>query len=492
VTTTTSTTSSTSAASSNSATASIIKTLNAGSGIDTASLVTSLVQAEFAAKTDSLQTQTDSLTAQISAVGQLQSGITSFSQALQSLINGGTLSTQPTVSDGSILSATTLSGAQLSNLSAQVEVTRLASAQSVATAASFASTSATVGTGNLTLTFGTATVADGAMTDFTAGSAAPITIAIDSDHSSVAGIAGAINAAKAGVTASVVTDADGTARLVLKGGTGSARAFTLSGDTPELQQLDAGVGASATVINSAALNAQLKYDGVAVERATNTVSDLVPGVKLNLLTAAVGKPVTLGSSTPTDALSQAVGDFVDTYNSFIAMVTSDTDAATGSLRQDTAVQAMQRQLQALTGVDLTGDTSGAPTTLAQIGVVTNRDGTLSVNNTQLAAALNAHPEAVEAMFRNGSTATGGGLGGALTAISTAAGSATYGLAASTARYKAQQSDVTDQQTDLQSQEDTMTTRLTTQFSNMDAAVAAYKSTQTFLQQQIDAWNGKNN
>jgi flagellar hook-associated protein 2 len=489
VTTTTSTTSSTSTPS---ATSTILQTLNAGSGIDTSSLVTELVQAEFASQTDSLQSQSDSLTAQISGVAQLQSGITSFSAALQSLINGGTLTTQPTVSDSTVLSATALSGAQLSNLSAQVEVTRLATAQSVATATSFASSDATIGTGNLTLTFGNATVADGAMTDFTAGSAAPISIAIDSDHSSVSGIASAINAAKAGVTASVVTDADGSARLVLKGTTGSAQAFTLSGDTPELQQLNVGVGESATTVNSAALNAQIKYDGVAVERATNTVSDLVPGVKLNLLSASPGKPVTLGSSTPTDALSQAVGDFVDTYNTYIALVTGDTDAATGTLRQDTAVQAMQQQLQGLTGVNLTGDTSGAPTTLAQIGVTTNRDGTLSVDNTQLATALNSYPDAVEAMFRNGTTATGGGLAGALGAIATAATSTTYGLAASTTRYTAQQSDITDQQSDLQSQEDDMTTRLTSQFSNMDAAVAAYKSTQTFLQQQLDAWNNKNN
>ena len=84
--------------------------------------------------------------------------------------------------------------------------------------------------------------------------------------------------------------------------------------------------------------------------------------------------------------------------------------------------------------------------------------------------------------------TGNGILGALNYIATAASSATFGLGASLAKYQKAQSDLADQQSDLQSQEDDMRTRLTQQFASMDSKVASYKSTQAFLQQQIDAWN----
>ncbi|MGC8160089.1 hypothetical protein ACP3WZ_26550, partial [Salmonella enterica] len=76
---------------------------------------------------------------------------------------------------------------------------QLATAQVATSASSFSGRDATVGTGNLTLTFGTATVDSGALTGFTAGAAQPVTIAIDSAHQTLSGIASAINAASAGV-----------------------------------------------------------------------------------------------------------------------------------------------------------------------------------------------------------------------------------------------------------------------------------------------------
>eukprot|EP01035_Chromulina_nebulosa_P030582 gene30582-40643_t len=300
------------------------------------------------------------------------------------------------------------------------------------------------------------------MTEFTAGSASPVTIAIDSTHQSLDGIASAINAAKAGVTASVVTDVDGSARLTLKGATGSAKAFTLTGDTPELAALNIGVGESATTIGSAATNAALSLDGVAVERASNSFSDLVDGVKFTLTGTGT---TTLGSSRPTTALTQAVNDYVDTYNQLHAIVAEATDPSKGTLKQDSAAVALTTL--SLTNLVTGGDT-GAPTTLAEIGVATNRDGTLSVRSDVLQKALATWPDAVEAMFADGTGASGKGIGAALTAISNSATSAKTGLAASTSRYTKVQSDIADQQDKLSTLEDATKTRLTQQYSAMDS------------------------
>jgi len=464
--------------------------LGAGSGVDSAAIVTALINAQFAGKLSALSTKTDAATAQISEVAKLQSGVTGFASALTALIKGGTLVNQPTSSNSAAVGVTPVSGATIAHLDSTLTVSHLATAQAATTATPVASKTTAVGTGNLTLTFGTATVTDGAMTAFTAGGATPVTIAIDSAHQSLGGIATAINAANAGVTASVITDVDGSARLSIKGTTGSAQAFTLSGDTPALSALDIGVGESATTIGTAAANAALTLDGVAVERASNSFTDLIDGVKINLTGTGT---TTLGSSRPTSALTQAVNDYVDTYNQLHAIIVEATDVQKGTLRQDSATAAMARALTALPLTSLvTGAATGVPTSLAEIGVATNRDGTLSVRADVLQKMLDKYPDAVEAIFADGTGASGHGLGGALNAIATAATDAETGLAASTIRYTAVKSDLADQQDKLNTQEDVVKTRLTQQYSAMDAQVAAYKSTQSFLTAQIAAWNKPNN
>jgi flagellar hook-associated protein 2 len=500
MTTTTSATSSTST-SSTSATASIISKLNAGSGIDTGALVDQLVAAQFAVKEDQLTSKSDTLTAEISAVGQLQSDISGFASALSNLIKGGTLQTAPTTSNSNIAAVTGLAGAKLAGLSAQLEVDQLATAQSASTGV-IADPTAAIGGGTLTLTFGTATVSGGAMTGFTAGSGTPVDINIAAG-SSLQDIASAINAAKAGVTATIVSDSGG-ARLMLKGATGEAQAFTLtaSGDAG-LSALDVGVGAGGTTIGTIAQDAKVTLDGVQFSRSGNSFTDLIAGVQVDLVSAQPGTIVSIGSSRPTAALSQAVSNFVDTYNQMIGEVNSETDAKSGDLKQDSAAKNLKSMLGQLTLTKLvpsSGD--GTPTTLAEIGVGTNRDGTLSVNADQLSNALAKWPDQVEAMFADlqgtsvalgaNVVASGRGLLGALSSISASAASTVYGLSSSLTKYKAAQSDLSDQQDKLKQQETDTRTRLTQQFASMDAMVASYKSTQTFLQQQIDAWNGKNN
>jgi flagellar hook-associated protein 2 len=483
MTTTSSTTATPSAASQ------IVKTLGSGSGIDSSAIVDALIQAQFAGKLSALSTKTDAATAQISEVAKLQSGITGFASALTSLIRGGTLVKQPNSANSAVANVSPVSGGKIGNLNNTLTVSHLATAQIATTATPVASKTTTIGTGNLTLTFGTATVSDGAMSGFTAGSGTPVTIAIDSAHQTLTGIAVAINSAKSGVTASIITDVDGTARLSIKGATGSAQAFTLSGDTPALATLNVGVGEAGTMIGASAGNAALTLDGVAVERSSNSFNDLIDGVKIDLTGTGT---TALSSTRPTSALTQAVSDYVETYNQLHAIVVEATDVQTGTLNQDSATAVLAQSLKTLSLTSLTtGAATGAPTTLAEIGVATNRDGTLSVRSDVLQKMLDAYPDAVEALFADGTGASGHGLGGALSAISSAATDTKTGLAASTARYTSVKSDLADATDKLNTQEDATKTRLTQQYSAMDTQVAAYKSTQSFLTAQIAAWNKPN-
>ena len=469
---------------------SIAKTLGSGSGIDITALVSGLVDAQFAVKNDTLTKKSDALKAQISAAGDLKSAITGFDTALKSLITTGTLVTAPTSANPGIVKATLLSGGNVKDLATSVEVRQLAASQVTSTAA-IPDKTAAIGTGKLTLTFGTATTADGAMTGFTAGAAAPIDITIDSAHSSLTGIVSAINAKNAGVTASILSDSDG-ARLVIKSATGASQAFTLTATedvgAEGLSALNVGVGATGTSIGTAAQDAIVAVDGVAIHRASNAILDLVPGVRLDLVSASPGTKVALGSSPPTEALTQAVNDVVSTYNELLATLKTATDSTTGPLKSDGAAKTLLHSLQSLTTAELvTGAPTGAPTTLAGIGAATNRDGTLKVNATQLASALGSFGSTVEAMFKSGS-----GLSAALSSIATVASSTTYGLGASEQNYTKAQSDVALDQEKAVTDADNLRTRMTKQFAGMDAAVAAYKSTQSFLTNQVAAWNSQNN
>ncbi len=466
---------------------SITKTLGSGSGIDTGALVTSLVEAQFAAKTAALTARSDKLTAQISSVAKLRSGITGFDSALSSLIAGGTLASKLVSSNEGAVKATALANVDLSKISANIAVQQLAAAQVSSTDTGIAA-GTPFRTGTLTLQLGRDVVTNGTVTDFTPAGAA-IDIRIDDGDATLSGIASKINAAGAGVTASVVTDGDGQ-RLVLRGATGAAKAFELTAaddDTDaegtSLATLAVGRTATNTSSGTRARDAILQVDGVRYTRTSNTVEGLVPGATLTL--GAVGS-ASLSASRPGGTLSQAVADVVATYNEMLAIVKEASDPVTGTLRGDPAVAAMARSLRTLTTAQLgTTNTVGAPKTLADLGVATARDGTLSVDARRLTTAIADFPDAVESMFTAGK-----GLSAAMSAIAKSATSKSFGLDAATIRYTRDLGTVAKAKDDLTGKSDATKALLTRQFASMDSRVAAYKSTQTFLQNQIDAWNRK--
>ena len=477
MTTTTATTTATT-----SATTSITTTLGVGSGIDVTGLVQSLVDNSFAVKNKQLTTKADALTARISGLAKLKSGITGFDSALKSLVSGGTLATQPSSSNAGVVSVSALAGAKIGKLSANLRVETLAAAQA-ATSTTAVSTTAGFPAGTLAITMGSTTPAS--------PPTATITVA---QGATLDQIAAQINGQAVGITATVIGDGNG-ARLSLKGATGASQAFAIratddaapaAGD-PSLTSLAVNDGAGGMDVGSTATDAVVYLDGARFTRSSNTINNLLTGVRLDLKSTSP-TAVTLGSAPPTSALSQAVGDFVETYNQLQAVIKEQIDPATGVLKTDTAVSQMARSLATLTTTQLTSDISGAPNKLADIGIGTNRDGTLAIDSVRLSKVMATYPAAVEAIFASGTGASGGGLSAALSAIATRVTDKTYGIDASTSRYTKQQTVIADQQTKATSDAATMKTRMTQQFGLMDAKVAAYKSTQTFLDNQIKAWN----
>ncbi len=475
------------------ATPNLANALGAGSGVDTTALVKSLVEAQFANKNAQITKKSETLTAQISSVAELKSGINEFASALTALSESGGLSTQLS-SSGAAVKVSLAAGAKVASLNASVTVARLATAQVAVTKDTFA-TGQSVGTGTLQLKLGSVGI-DGT---FSANGTTIPPIAITAgDAASLQGVADKITAAKAGVTASVVTDANGQ-RLVLRSTEGAAQAFTVTATpdsgsaTPGLERLnidfDTNTTDGAEVVTRAG-NAVFSIDGVPMVSASNKVTG-APGVELELkaVTTDTG-PVTLSSSKPTTELTTAVNNVVAAYNLMLASVNKATDAITGDLRADPAAMAMKRSLQRLTITDLTGAKDGSPTTLAQIGIATNNDGSLRVDKDMLTRTLANNPDAVEAMFAAGTGtdgATGTSLPAALNRIAATAKSTTLGLGASDKRYADAQTTLAKELAKVTEQTEQTSTRMTQQFAASEARVAAYKAQQTFMENQIKMW-----
>lgn len=373
---------------------SILTALGASS-IDTASLVDQLATATIADKQKALTTRETANTSKISDLATAVNSITNFSTSLASLVSGGSLYTQPTSSNSSIVNVSAIAGARLNGLSASIRVDKIATAQTM-TAAPLTSVASEVGLGTLELTVGSETR----------------TITITSANNTLAGLAKAIKDSGLGVTASTVTDSTGT-RLVVKGATGVDNAFSLtmsSGNANELGRFTYDPNSydpqniTGLTLQQEAENAEITIDGVQLSKSTNSFSDVIDGVKIDLVSAAPGTTVTIGASQPVDAIKQAVSDFVAAYNEMKTTLSSMV-GTTGSLRGDAGIRSLVQRLGTLTSTKLTYATDGGPTTLAEIGVSTTRDGTLALDSGKLATMMTSNPDAIEAMFNPGQSSS---------------------------------------------------------------------------------------
>ena len=182
---------------------SIVSALGVGSGIDTKALIDALVGADRDARTKPLKARGDLLTARISALGQVQSSLQGIATSLAARVTSGVLGLVPGSSDPAIAVERRGTGPATA-FSAAVSVTALAAAQRLV-AAPLASAAVPVGEGVLTIGFGRRTDLGGGAFSFAAGVLPSVDIVITADNNSLSGLRDAINAANAGVSASIVS-----------------------------------------------------------------------------------------------------------------------------------------------------------------------------------------------------------------------------------------------------------------------------------------------
>ncbi|HET8750879.1 MAG TPA: flagellar filament capping protein FliD [Sphingomicrobium sp.] len=448
---------------------SIVSSLGGGSGLDVAKLVDDLANASLQPKEKLFSDRLKTVQAKISAVAQARSDLESFTKSLSDLVSGGSLQSQPVASDSSALGVTAETGARIGSLSSEVVIEQLAHSQTVYSDY-VADAAAPIGQGSFTLSVGG--------TDFA--------IAVDASNDSLNGLADAINASGSGVTASVLTDSNGS-RLVLKGESGAAKAFTLTTADPALQQFAYG-GTGTMTLGQAAQDAKFTVDSVAFERDSNTVSDVLAGVTLTLKKAEPGEPITVSGERPTDSLRQTITDFVSVYNT----LKQDISAARTATGSDSAIRTLDRHLSGLISTVLTSDPTIAK--LTDIGISTNRDGSLSIDTAKLDAALKDHPDAVEALFSptrdaTHTATTDPGIGGVLQQLTDDATGKDGILETLRSRLDSESAGIAKDQQKMEDREAAYRDRLERQFGTLDSRLAALKATQSYLEQQVKIWTG---
>ena len=240
------------------------------------------------------------------------------------------------------------------------------------------------------------------------------TVAIDSGNNSLQGIRDSINAAKIGVTASIVNDgSEAPNRLVLTSdsiGSKSNMKVTVGGGDPALTRLLSydPVGNRKLTEIAAAKDTSLIVDGIEVTKDSNSIKDVIQGVTLNLLKPSTS-PVTLDIGRDTATVKTSVEEFVKGYNELKKVITDLTayNAATkkgAPLQGDSAMRSLESQIDTMLSTPL-GTPAGSLTTLSQIGVSKQTNGSLAIDSTKLDSAINTKFNDVAGLFASIGKAT---------------------------------------------------------------------------------------
>jgi flagellar hook-associated protein 2 len=464
------------------------------STMDVNSLVSAIVNAKVAGQTDVLNNKKTADNTQLTAIGTLKSILSLLQSSIANLANGTTLSQFTAAADGKGLTATAASGAVAGTYS--VNVQNIAKSQSI-TSGAFKSTDA-LGTGSMTLNVNGKTS----------------TIKIDSSNNTPSGIASAINSASdnPGVTATIVNGTDG-AHLVLRStATGLATGVNISvaadESTSSLSKLAVKSGtatattapdpndptktittpAQTTISSSsgwtqttAGQDANLTVAGTAVSSPSNTISDAITGVKMNLTSDAVGTTQSLTIGQDVSGQKTTIESFVTAYNNFISTASSLTSfdstqsagSQGGALLGDSMMNSIKNTISST--ISRAIGTGKDQVNLASIGISLQPDGSLQTDDDKLTDALTNNSGTVASLF-NSTNGVAAQLNTNLTSFLQTGGI----IDARTTALNDDLSSIADQQTQLTAYTAQLTTSYNAQFTALNTLMSSTSQQSSYL------------
>lgn len=448
-----------------------------GSGLDINGLVSQLMVAE-SKPLDILKAQERQFDTKLSAYGSLKSAISTFQTAMKDLAGstGGFSAQTVTATHSEILSSTADGTAAAGVFS--IEITQLARQQKL-TSAGIADATVPLGSGSLNIQVGVNAAISVTPTDY-----------------SLQGIRDAINASDAGVTATIVNDgtANGNHLVITSKDSGAANTIKITATDASLSQFDydpafpvvydANTPQAGMSQLQAAQDASLTVDGIPIVKPSNTITDAIQGVTLNLAQVTGGTPVTITVGQDSETVKTSVDNFVKAYNDLrqtISKMTAydPTSKTGGPLVGDAGARSVLNQIRGV----LTQSVSGAGTLslLSDIGVSFQKDGTLALENSKLQKAINGNFQDVAKLFTSPE-----GFAAKLNTLATDLLDDEGLIASRTDGLNTSIKNIKKREDSMQARLDAVEQRYRAQFTALDTALSNMQSTSAYLTQQLSA------
>jgi flagellar hook-associated protein 2 len=478
-----------------------ISSAGIGSGLDVNGIVTQLMTIEKQ-PLKQMQTQAGKLNDRLSSYGKIQSYVSSLRDAASRLTAPANWAqTSATSADASVVSASSGSAATAGAYSIQVQ--NLASSQALSSGKFAASTTA-VGSGTLHIELGTWKTSPAGFTErVPAGS---VTITIDPAANTLGDIRDKINAAHGGVSSAIVTDSGG-ARLVLRSSeTGAEDGFRVTATDDGSGSGTTGLGVlgyppvdtpppgfDAMALNQSAADASAKINGLTVTSRTNTFDNVIDGLtfKINKVSSS---PVDVTVASDTASIKKLVTDFASAYNDLAKYFSDQTayNASTkvaGALQGDSSANGLRAQMRAIASDTLGGAGAGAYKRLAEIGLNPQANGTLSVDGAKLDAALGKIGD-VKALFMASDDSSASSTGFAARLRSWGDGLlGTQGAVTSRSESLRRQLDYNAKsQASFNTRMTSVEARMRAQYSALDTQMSKMNGLQSYVSQQVAAFN----
>jgi flagellar hook-associated protein 2 len=459
--------------------------MGVGSGIDIKELAKNLVEAEKTPRKDAIDAKIKKSEARISGLSLVNYSLTEIKKAFANLNDASDFtSLTATNSQSSAFAVTTDSSAQAGNYS--INVSQIATAQRSPSGA-FAARDTTLNSGaafDLSLTVGT-------------GSAQTINVTT----ATPAGVVSAINGAELGVTAQLLNTGDAAKpyTIVVTGQTGTSNSFTLT-STPAVTELNFGnatAGATTPPLSNLqnAGNATFTVDGLPISRSSNSISDVIAGVSLELYTPTTGNARidlnrdSSGIEEKLTALVTAYNDFMDNMK-ILGDTSSDVETYGGALAGDSFLSSIKAQVRNL----VMGNSSTPGTSLKaarDVGIDIDRYGKMSLDTTKLESALKNNFADVVKVFSADTNNQSiysplpGGVAGdglkKLDAMLRSDGSIAIQTKNTNTLIEKQKADLTK----LEARMEKLLARYTRQFSAMDSIVGSINGQRTSLESSME-------
>jgi flagellar hook-associated protein 2 len=462
-----------------------ISSLGAGTSMSTtlSTLYSGLESAEQTKLTPITEQQT-SYKAKLTAWGVVQTALTKLQTASDALKNTSAIASAKVTSTNSAFTASLANSATAGTYS--VEVTALAASQSLL--------SPKVASKDTDL--GDSSQASRTITITQAGQTTPMTVTLASDKTSLSDMRDAINAQQGSVTASIIKADDNSYYLSLTSrDSGTANAMTITTTDSTLSKYisyDSSSSTGAMTQQVAAADANLKINGIAITRSSNTITDAPEGVTLTLNKTNTGSPETLTVAKDNAPMTTAIQAFVDAYNSLQTTIANQTQytsvdqgsdsqsTSNGDLLGDGTLRNIQSRLRSM----LSTTQGSGSLTLSQIGITQDVTGKLTVDSTKLDKALTDKSADVISFLSGDGSKTGFATqtSSLLTSILGTDGS----LQNATDGINKTLKSLTDQYDRVNAQITTTMAMYKAQFTSLSTLVSQLDSTASYLTQQFNA------